>query len=211
MVTPIVLRTLRAVVAGMSVTLAACGGTGTSPSGSGTSPTPTPVATNPPVPVLSVAAVDLALVNDFLPFGYVSSGRVNPAYELRTSGEGAPVRAASPGTVVGIRDNPVEGDSEIEVSPPNASGYALIYDHVLALEVATGQTVAAGQVLGRVGRFIPGVGRTELQVNRTSGGSTVALCPRDFGTAEFNAAHDAAFARFPARGASVCLASSVVP
>lgn len=208
-VAPIVLRTVRAIVAGLSAMQAACGGTSTSPSGGG--PTPTPAATNPPVPVLSVPAVDLAALNDFLPFGYVSSGHVNPAYELRTSGESVPVRAAGPGTVVAIRDNPVEGDLEIEVSPPNAAGYALIYDHVLALEVATGQTVAAGQVLGRVGRFIPGVGRTELQVNRTAGGSTVALCPRDFGTAEFNAAHDAAFGRFPARGNSVCLAASVVP
>ena len=65
-------RVFRAVVPALSAMLAVCGGTSTSPSGNGPAPTPTPAATNPPLPVLSVPAVDLALVNDFLPFGYVS-------------------------------------------------------------------------------------------------------------------------------------------
>jgi hypothetical protein len=162
------------------------------------------------VPVLSVPIVDLDLLTDFLPFGFSSAGRLNPTYELRTRDAGALVRAAGPGTVVNVLANP-EGDSEVHLRPPDAAQYLVIYDHVVSLQVATGQTVTAGQTLGRVGPFTPGVGRTELQVNRASNEGTVAVCPREFGTVAFNTAHDAAFARFPARGASVCLTSVVQP
>ena len=54
-------------------------------------------------------------------------------------------------------------------------------------------------------------GRVELQIDRGGSGAAVAVCPRDFGTVDFNAAHDAALARFPNRGASVCLAGAVQP
>jgi len=161
--------------------------------------------------VLSVPIVELALLNDFLPFGLSSSpGRLNPTYELRTAGESAVVRAAGPGIVINIFANP-EADSEIHIRPSGAADYVIVYDHVVSLQIALGQLVAAGQALGRVGTWVPGVGRTELQVNRGSGQSAVALCPRDFGTADFNAAHAAAFVRFPARGATVCVTTSVQP
>jgi len=180
-------------------TLAACQETSTSPT------------IDASVPVLSVPIVDLALLNDFLPFGLSRSpGRLNPTYELRTTGDSVFVRAAGPGTVINILANP-EADSEIHIRPSGAADYLIIYDHVVSLQVGMGQSVAAGQVLGRTGRWVPGVGRTELQVNRGSGQNAVALCPRDFGTADFNAAHNAAFGRFPTRGATVCLTNSVQP
>lgn len=202
---------VRLIVFGVGLTLTACGKTTTSPSTTTTTTTTSSPPTTSQPPVLSVPVVDLAIVNDFLPFGFSSSGRINPTYELRTTGETAAVRAAGPGTVVDILFNPTENDSEVHVRPPDAPEYMVIYDHVISLQVAVGQPVAAGQLLGTVGFFARGIGRTELQVNRTTGQNTVALCPREFGTADFNAAHDAAFARFPARGASVCLASSVQP
>jgi hypothetical protein len=162
---------------------------------------------------LSVPIVDLTLLYDFSPFGFsAGSGRVNPTYDLYTTGDTTSVRAAGPGTVINILANPAPDlDSEIHIRPPGAPDYLIVYDHVVSVQVAVGQSVAAGQVVGRIGSWVPGVGRAELQVNRGSGQSAVALCPREFGTAEFNAAHDAAFARFPARGASVCLTSSVQP
>lgn len=179
--------------------LVACGGSCTS-----TSATPDAL-----VPVLSVPVVDLALLVDFLPFGATQS---NPTYKLYTAGDTTPVRAAGPGTVVNILVNGGGGDdSEIHISPPGASDYLVIYDHVVSLQVTVGQLVAAGQVLGRIARWVPGKGFTELQVNRGSGPGAVARCPREFGTADFNAAHDAALARFPGRGNSVCVTDSVVP
>lgn len=192
-------RALHIILVTLGTTLAACKGTSTSP----------PIDAS--LPVLSVPVVDLARLNDFLPFGLSSSpGRLNPTYELRTTSDTVSVRAAGPGTVINILANP-EGDSEIHMRPSGAADYLIIYDHVVALQIVLGQSVSAGQVLGRVGLWVPGVGRTELQVNRGSGQSAVALCPRDFGTAAFNAAHDAAFGRFPARGASVCLTNLVQP
>ena len=198
---------LRVTALALGGVLAACGRTPTTASAEA----PPPPSPRTAVPVLSVPVVDMALVNDFLPFGMIlSSGRVNPTYELRTPPD-AVVRAAGPGVVVNILSQPVpDGDFEIHVRPPDAAEYLVIYDHVVTLRVAVGQSVAAGQVLGSVGAFAR-VGRTELQVNRTSGAATAALCPRQLGTAEFNAAHDAALARFPGRGSNVCLATSVEP
>jgi len=195
-------RVLQVILIGAGTTLAACGGAGTSPTTDDAS-----------VPVLSRPIVDLTQLTDFKPFGLSEgAGHINPTYELRTRGDTTSVQAAGPGTVINILANPApDSDSEIHIRPPGAPDYLIIYDHVVSLRVVVGQSVTAGQVVGRIGPWVPGVGRTELQVNRGSGPSAVALCPRDFGTADFNAAHDAALARFPTRGANVCLMSSVQP
>jgi Peptidase family M23 len=189
------------IIIGTGAALAACGGSDTSP---------TPVASSEAsVPVLSVPIVDLTPLYDFKPFGF---GGTNPTYNFYTTGDTTSVRAAGPGTVVNILANPApDSDSEVHIRPPGAQDYLVIYDHVVSLQVGVGQSVTAGQVVGRIGPWVQGRGHTELQVNRGSGLSTLALCPREFGTAEFNAAHDAALARFPSGGASVCLTSSVQP
>ncbi len=189
--------------------LAGCGG-----SGGPSSPSPTADATPP---VLSATIVDLGQLTDFLPFGaLLDSGQANPAYELYTSADTATVRAANAGVVVAVTPNAApQTDAEIQLRPSSASTYLLIYDHVLTPQVTVGQTVTAGQTLGRIGPFNDRGrnrnGRVELQINRGAGADAVAVCPRDFGTAEFNAAHDAALARFPARGSTVCTVATVRP
>ena len=197
-------RVVQAIIVSGGTTLAGCGGAGTSP----TTPTADAAA-----PVLSVPIVDLTLLNDFRPFGFsVVAARLNPTYDLYTTGDTTSVLSAGPGTVVNILANQApDTDSEIHIRPSGAPDYLIIYDHIVLLEVGLGQSVTAGQVIGRIGPWVPGAGRTELQVNRGSGQSAVALFPREFGTAAFNAAHDAALTRFPARGGSVCLTSSVQP
>lgn len=200
--------TVTALVACLSG-LSACGGSGG------------PSAPSPPAesaaPVLSIPVVDLALITDFLPFGaLLDSGQTSPAYELYTSVDTATVRAASAGVIVNITPNAApQTDVEIQLRPSTASTYLLIYDHVVGPQVAVGQTITAGQTLGQIGPFNDRGrnrnGRVELQVNRGAGAAAVAVCPRDFGTADFNAAHDAALARFPNRGGSVCLAATVRP
>ena len=200
-------RVLQASLVIAATTVAACGGGGTSPS------VPVSPATAASVPVLSVPAVDLTLLYDFKPFGLPEgSGHINPTYVLYTVGDTTSVRAAGPGTVVNILANPAPStDSEIHIRPSGAPDYLIVYDHIVSLRVGMGESVTAGQILGRIGPWVSGLGFTELQVNRGSGQGALALCPRDFGTADFNSAHDAALARFPARGASVCLTSSVQP
>lgn len=188
---------------------AGCGG-----SGGPSSPSP-PVDTT--APVLSMPVVDLGQLTDFLPFGaLLDSGLANPTYEFYTSVETVSVRAASAGVVVNVTPNTApQTDVEIQLRPSSASTYLLIYDHVVAPQVAVGQTVAAGQTLGQIGPFNDRGrnrnGRVELQINRGAGADAVAVCPRDFGTADFNAAHDAALARFPVRGSTVCTVATVRP
>jgi len=198
----------------ISLVCALAGLTGCGGSGGPSSPSP-PADTT--APVLSVPVVDLGLLTDFLPFGApLDSGQANPTYELYTSVETATVRAASAGAVVNVTPNAApQTDVEIQLRPTSASTYLLIYDHVVAPQVTVGQTVAAGQALGQIGPFNDRGrnrnGRVELQINRGAGADAVAVCPRDFGTADFNAAHDAALARFPARGSTVCTVATVRP
>ena len=167
-------------------------------------------------PVLSVPIIDLSQLTDFLPFGSDLGGHLNPAYELYTSPDTVTVLAASPGVVVDIQPNGApQTDLEIHIRPTSGSIYLLVYDHLISPQVTVGQSVTAGQALGRIGPFFVAgphrIGRVELQINRGNGSATVAICPRDFGTAAFNAAHDAALAMFPARGPNVCLSETVVP
>lgn len=161
--------------------------------------------------------VDIGQVTDFRPFGApLGTERVNPSYELWTTTGTAMIRAASAGVVVNVQPNPApETDFEIHLRPSSTSIYLLVYDHIVGPQVTSGQAVAAGQTLGQIAPFNdPGHsrnGRVELQINRGAGADTVAVCPRDFGTAEFNAAHDAALAMFPARGSIVCVTATVKP
>lgn len=163
-------------------------------------------------PVLSIPMIDLSHVVVFLPFGLsLSSGVQNPAYEFITDDPSLEVIAVTPGVVARILANPQEqGDSEIHVTASSSSNYVIIYDHVKDLRVAEGQPVEAGAPLGTTGNASGTQGRTELQINR-SGNPDVAVCPRDLGTEQFNAAHDAALAASGSPHTSVCLASTVLP
>ena len=95
------------------------------------------------------------------------------------------------------------------------SCYLIIYDHVLNVTVAAGAPVIPGQALGQIGFFDQVSGRTELQINvdRPSGMAlnTMAVCPASFGTADFNTAHDTAYAQAGQGAPGVCWRQEVVP
>ena len=167
-----------------------------------------PSNTSPPV--LSVPIVDLSQVTDFLPFGYrLRPGVLNPAYELITASDTLSVLAATAGKVTMIASNPFpQNDSEIHIQASSDPSYLIVYDHLISLRVGVGAQVTAGQVIGRIGPGEAGRGRTEIQVNQNN---AIHICPRSLGSASFNAAHDVAMARFPARGSSVCLMNTIVP
>jgi hypothetical protein len=167
--------------------------------------------------LLSSPIVDLSLLTDFIPFGAeISAGVKNPTYELYSEQTTVPVRAASPGTVVAVFANPApQTDLELHIRPTSNSAYLVVYDHVLSPQVQVGSVVTAGQTLGTIGPFSDPArnrnARVELQVNNGTGAMAFAVCPRSLGTAAFNAAHDAALARFPARGTTTCLVDTVRP
>jgi hypothetical protein len=161
-------------------------------------------------PVLSVPMVDLTTIRDFIPFGAAlpGSGVINPAYEMVLEGTDLEIRAVTAGTVVTIAANDAaQGDYELHVRPTGSPSYLVIYDHVLDVSVHVGDVVQPGGRLGRIGNWTPTEGRVELQINH----GDLAVCPRGLGTAEFNAAHDAALAAVAGEGASVCLTDIVQP
>jgi hypothetical protein len=162
-------------------------------------------------PVLSVPMIDLRHVVEFLPFGVAlpGSGVINPTYEMRTDINTLDVVAVSPGVVVAIRGNPLI-NAEIEIRPVQNSVYSIIYDHVRESTIAVGSAVQPGTRLGRIGPWTGTQGRTELQINR-DGSPTLAYCPVQFGTAEFNQAHAAAFAAAGKGATEICVRPTVIP
>ena len=175
-----------------------CGG------GSPSSPTSTPPATTPPVtstptptttptgtrdttpPVFSVAFVPTDAIVAFYIFGAtLPSGAVNPTFEIETANQSTAVFAVAAGKVINIT-NTTQGDRAVFVQPNDQSVFDIAYDHVNNVQVSVGQAVTAGQQIGTVGTLNNGRGRTELQINRTEGGSSLAQCITNFGTTAFN-------------------------
>lgn len=68
------------------------------------------------------------------------------------------------GTVESIRFQDDTNDYEIHLVSSPTSPFLVVVDHLTDLLVAEGDTVAAGQSLGKVGPFSLTLGRTELQV-----------------------------------------------
>jgi len=170
--------------------------------------------------VLSVLMVSLDHVEGFGPFGESLGGtRQSPAWTIITSNPLDSVFAVAPGVVEEIELNdPARPDREIHTRG-NRSQYKLIYDHVEGVAVSKGSVVAAGTYLGHLAAYIGGKGWVELQINDehhyppsfSDISSSLAVCPLQFGTPAFNAAHQAAYDRAPLHPGGLCLANTVVP
>lgn len=77
-------------------------------------------------------------------------------------------------------------DYEIWIKTSSNSAYKIIYDHILDLNVITGDKINAGDIIGKVGDK----NRTELQINKTEKNrKELSYCPFDFGTNEFISLH----------------------
>jgi hypothetical protein len=127
-------------------------------------------------------------VKDVIPFGgELDPTRKSPAIEYYTVAD-AVVRAASPGVVIEIFQNPGLTDYEIMVKPTEDSVWLIIYDHVLDVTISVGDNVEAGTILGKAGEWSADTRRTELQINNYEG-TEVSLCPLQFGTDNFNQKH----------------------
>lgn len=194
--------------------------------GGGTPASPSPTATAPPAttvvapvtptgrdttpPSLSVGFVPTEAVVTFFIFGAtLPSGVQNPTFEVETANQGTPVFAASAGKVVNITTTS-QGDRAVFVVPSDTSVFDIAYDHVNNVQVSVGQAIVAGQQIGTVGSLNNGRGRTELQINRTESGITLAQCLTNFGTTAFNEAFRAVALRLNG-SATVCAADTVRP
>jgi hypothetical protein len=201
-----------------------CGGGGSTPSSPSptatttppviTAPAPTPTPTTTPSrdttpPSFSASFVAGDAIVGFFVFGVrLPSGVLNPTFEVETANQTVPVFAASAGKVVNITTTS-QGDRAVFIVPSDTSIFDIAYDHVNNVQVSIGQMIAAGQQIGTVGTLNNGRGRTELQINRNDG-TTVAVCPTNFGTAAFNDTYRAVAQRVNG-SATVCAADTVVP
>ncbi len=214
---PALLIVLAVLVAGCS------GGSGggsspTAPTSSASSTTATTTTTTTATtptrdttpPVFSATFVPTDAVIAFFIFGVaLPSGVQNPTFEIETANQTTPVFAVSAGKVVNITTTS-QGDRSVFVVPSDTSIFDIAYDHVNNVQVSVGQTVTAGQQIGTVGTLNNGRGRTELQINRTDGGTTLAQCISNFGTTAFNDAFRAVAQRLNG-SATVCAAETVRP
>jgi hypothetical protein len=98
-------------------------------------------------------------------YGLLGADKRTPAFEyrIRTS---VPILAPVAGTVE-IRSAAGGEDSAIFIYPDGSTGWLVFLDHVTNVQVSTGAHVTAGQTVGSPGIWhgVPGIGRTELQVN----------------------------------------------
>ena len=170
--------------------------------------------------VLSKLMVRLDSVVGFGPFGESLGGtRSSPAWTIITTNPNDSVFSVSAGVVEEILVNdPARPDREIHIRGTR-SQYKVIYDHVEGIKVSIGSVVSAGTHLGHLSTYAGGKGWVELQINddhhyppsNTDKVTEVALCPLQFGTASFNAAHQAAYDRAPLHPGGLCLVSTVQP
>lgn len=143
--------------------------------------------TNTTPPALSIAFVNTALTQRFIPFGEtLSPTSINPAYEIILTDTMQQVVASCAGKVNWIRLNDNRPDYEMEIIPFDHSVYRIYYDHIKSPLVVPGQQVDAGYALGTIGVG----GRTELQINDTR--TNQSICPSQFGNAVFNSAFNTA-------------------
>jgi hypothetical protein len=139
-------------------------------------------------PVLSVTPVDIGTVTSIIAFGAdLTPYQKNPAFEYYVNNSDVQVRSVCKGEVEYIMLNDNFPDYEVWVRLSPNSVWKIIYDHVLKLEIAVGDKVSPGDILGVVGEL----NRTELQINKIAEDSELSYCPFDFGTNDFIQMHKA--------------------
>jgi hypothetical protein len=151
--------------------------------------------------------------------------KVVPTFDYKVAA-GSAVFAATSGTVISIAahlDEPeLPGEFQFETRSSSGAQYQVLYDHVRTPVVAVGSVVAPGSLLGIAGvhRSNPAQGRVELQINHITQVRptivNVAVCPKNFGTPQFNQLNEAALAAHnsgnPGYGSpAVCVANQVSP
>jgi prepilin-type N-terminal cleavage/methylation domain-containing protein len=106
--------------------------------------------------------------------------RVNPNLDMRGLVRQIDVLSAIDGKVVFIKQQGASNDYEIVLSKNDNSTWFVSYDHITDLKAKRGDTVVAGQVLGKAAPYRNGTFYYELQVNRKdspNGDTLEYVCP----------------------------------
>ncbi|MBT3181564.1 MAG: peptidoglycan DD-metalloendopeptidase family protein [Deltaproteobacteria bacterium] len=106
-------------------------------------------------------AIDAAI---FTVFGDLLNGTtLNPTFEYKPDAT-SNVISMTGGTVSAVEFDDEHNDYAVTVIPVDSKGWIISYDHVLDLDVSEGNSISAGDIIGTVGGWYEGIGRTEIQV-----------------------------------------------
>ncbi len=105
----------------------------------------------------------------FLEFGAIvldgeGQPKALPTFEYRVA-ESAEVRSPLDGVVTRVHFQADSNDYVIWIRPKKNSRWLVEIDHVRDVQIAQGDNVSAGQILGTPGTWGGGLGRVELMVN----------------------------------------------
>lgn len=114
----------------------------------------------------------------FYEFGAAVTAKLLPTFEYKVI-DTASVLSPIAGTIKAV-ETQTAGDYAIEIVPSSNSTWTLELDHVLSLTVAVGDSVVAGQVVGKPGAWdsTNHQGRVEIMLYKPS--THVAYCPFDY-------------------------------
>ena len=102
--------------------------------------------------------------------------KILPTFEYRVVSD-ADVFAAMDGVITNIMYQEKTQDYAVHIQPELNSQWTLEHDHVSNLKISKGDIVKAGDMLGRVGNFGGGLGRTEIMLWNASGSRPTTYCP----------------------------------
>lgn len=102
--------------------------------------------------------------------------KILPTFEYRTSPD-ADVLSAIDGVVTKVDYQSNTQDYEILIQPEENSQWTLGQDHINNPRVTKGNRVKAGDILGKVGSFGEGLGRTEIMLWKSSSTRPETHCP----------------------------------
>lgn len=102
--------------------------------------------------------------------------KVLPTFEYRTAPD-ADVFAAIDGVITNITYQERNQDYSIHIQPELNSQWILEQDHVRDLKISKGDSVQAGDFLGKVGTLNSTLGRTEIMIWSASGSRPLTYCP----------------------------------
>lgn len=109
--------------------------------------------------------------------GGKTEARLNPNFEFSSVKKDAAIVAAIDGIVAFIKEQPDSGDKEVFLQPIENSPWIVGYDHLSEVSVTKGQSIRAGDVIGKPTVQGNGLYRFEIQVNKEEGGETTFYCP----------------------------------
>lgn len=102
--------------------------------------------------------------------------KILPTFEYRTASD-ADVFAAMDGVVTDVTYQDRNQDYAIHIQPALNSPWILEHDHVSNLKISKGDTVKAGDILGKAGTLGGDLGRTEIMLWSSSAARPTTYCP----------------------------------